>query len=124
MLRKGGGTVISYARKYTSQWQSAPTMAEDEVDKLVSLLVRNKELTESEGSRLKKEMLGHAENFKKWASDKIDQRINEVLKMTHLATKEDMVSLTAKIEALAESVERLEKSHAEKSDNSVSVQEK
>ncbi|QTA89778.1 polyhydroxyalkanoate synthesis regulator DNA-binding domain-containing protein [Desulfonema magnum] len=124
LLRKGGGTVINYARKYTSQCQSALTMAEDEVDKIVSLLVKNKELSESEGSRLKKEMLGRAENFKKWVSDKIDQRINEVMKMTQLATKEDMVSLTAKIEALTETVERLEKLYAEKKDDNLSDQEK
>ncbi len=113
LLRKGSGTVIGYAKKYSSVWQNALTMAEDEVDKLVSLLVKNKELTESEGSKLKKELLGRAENFKAWISDKTDQRISEVLDKMNLATKEQVAELTTKISSLAETVEKLEKLQTE-----------
>lgn len=109
LLRKGGGTVIGYAKKYSSVWQNALTMAEDEVEKVVNLLVKNKELTESEGSKLKKELLARAENFKVWISDKIDQRVSEVLDKMNLATKEQVAELNAKITSLNEAVEKLEK---------------
>jgi polyhydroxyalkanoate synthesis repressor PhaR len=113
LLRKGRGTVSGYVRRYAGLWQSALTMAEDEIDKLVKLLVKEKEITESEGSRLKKEMLGYAENYKSWIGDKIDQRINEVMGMMNLATRDQVITLTEKIESLTETVERLEKKQVE-----------
>lgn len=113
LLRKGGGTVVGYARNITALWQSALTMAEDEVDKLVKLLVKDSQITESEGSKLKKEILGYAENFKVWIGDKIDQRINEVLGVMNLATKEQVMNVTSKIEELTRTVERLEKMQAQ-----------
>ncbi|RPJ77868.1 MAG: hypothetical protein EHJ94_10305, partial [Deltaproteobacteria bacterium] len=59
LLRKGGDTLSDYAKKYVSLWQGALTMAEDEVDKLVTLLVKDKELSRSEGRNLKKEIVGY-----------------------------------------------------------------
>ncbi len=115
ILRKGGGTVVSYARRYTAIWQSAITMAEDEVDKLVNLLVKDKEISESEGSKLKKEIKSYADNFKHWIGEKIDQRIDEALSLMNLATKDQIKSLTVKIETLTEKVEKLEKIHAKPS---------
>ena len=109
LLRRGGGTVVDYAKKYATIFQSAMTMAEDEIDKLVSLMVKDKELSESEGSRLKKEISNYGENLKKWIVDNIDQRIREVLNMMNLATKEQVIELTAKIDALKKQVVKLEK---------------
>ncbi len=107
-LRKGRGTVAGYAKKYAGLWQGAMTMAEDEIDKLVSLLVKDKEISESEGFRLKREMMAYADGFKKWVGDKVDQRVNEVMGVMNLATKDQVVRLTEQIEALNETVERLE----------------
>jgi len=84
-------------------------MAEDEIDKLVSLMVKDEELSESEGSRLKKEISNYGENLRKWIVDNIDQRIREVLNMMNLATKEQVIELTAKIDALKKQVVKLEK---------------
>jgi polyhydroxyalkanoate synthesis repressor PhaR len=50
LLRKGGGTLSDYAKKYASLWKSAMTMAEDEVDKVVRALVRDKEISADEGA--------------------------------------------------------------------------
>jgi polyhydroxyalkanoate synthesis regulator phasin len=93
-------------------------MADGEIDRLVDRLVRDKELTASEASKLKKEILGRTDDLKTWISDKIDQRINEVLDIMNLATKEQVVALTAKIESLTKKVERLEKSQAGKESKS------
>jgi len=113
LLRKGGGTVIGFAKKYTALWQNGLNIAEDEIDRLVDLLVKSKEISESEGGKLKNELLTYKENLKKWISNKIDQRVTEVLNMMNLATKEQMLELTAKIDALNKTVEKMEKYYAE-----------
>jgi len=114
MIRKGGGTVLSYAKRYSVLWQNALTMAEDEVDKLVALLVKNKEITESEAGKLKKEMMGYADHFRNWISERIDKQISEVLNRMSLASKDQVQEITVKIEALTRTVDRLEKLQNEK----------
>jgi polyhydroxyalkanoate synthesis repressor PhaR len=110
-LRKGSGTLVDYAKKYTTLFQSAMTMAEDEIDRLVTILVKEKEISESEGSRLRKEITSYAENIKRWMGDNMDHRIKEVLNVMNLVTKEQVRDLSAKIEALAKKIEKLEKAH-------------
>ena len=121
MLRKGGGTIAGYAKKYTSLWQNAVTMAEDEVDKVVKLLIKDKEISESDGNKLKKEILSYADNFKVWISDKIDHRINEVLNLMNLATKEQVNGLSGKLDDLIVVVNRLEDLHLKKNKNKTHV---
>jgi polyhydroxyalkanoate synthesis repressor PhaR len=109
LLRKGGGTLSEYAKKYTSLWQNAFTMAEDEVDRLVNRLVKDKELSQSEGSKLKKEIVGYRDSLKSWISDSIDKRISEVLDVMNLPSKDRINDLAARVDALAAKVEKLEK---------------
>lgn len=111
-LRKGTGTVAGYARRSTEMLAGVVTMAEDEIDKLVGLLIKNDELSESEGNRLKSEMKGRAESFRKWIGEKVDQRVNEALSMMKLATKDQVNQLQERIDALTETVQRLEKGQA------------
>jgi len=110
LLRKGGGTLSDYAKKYTSLWQHAFTMAEDEVDKLVNRLVKEKELSRSEGSKLKKEIINYTDSLKNWISDSIDKRISEALDVMHLPTKDMVNQLSDRVDALAQKIENLEKS--------------
>ena len=84
-------------------------MAEDEVDKLVNKLVKDKELSQSEGSRLKKEIVGYRDSLKSWISDSIDKRISEVLDVMNLPSKERINDLAARVDVLAEKIEKLEK---------------
>ena len=110
LLRKGPGTLVDYGKKYVSLWDRALTMADEEIDKLVDRLVREKELTRSEGSKFKKEISGRADDLRNWIGEKIDQRIDEVLNIMNLATREQTVDLTARIDALTRKVNKLEKS--------------
>jgi polyhydroxyalkanoate synthesis repressor PhaR len=112
LLRKGTGTVAGYAKRSTEMLQGAVTLAEDEIDKLVGLLVKNEEISESEGSRLRSEMMGRADHFRKWVGEKVDQRVNEALSMMNLATKDQVARLNEKIDALSETVARLENAKA------------
>jgi len=90
LLRKGGGTIIDYAKKYTSLWQNALNMADGEIDKIVGHLVNDKEISESEGKRLKDEILGYTENLKKWVNDKVDKRIKEKIDFEGVGIKKEL----------------------------------
>ncbi len=123
LLRKGRGTMAGYARRSTEMLQGAVTLAEDEIDKLVGGLVKNEEISESEGSRLKSEMLGRADNFRKWVGEKVDQRVNEALSMMNLATKDQVTRLNDQITALSKTVERLEKVRAGRPEKGAEIKE-
>lgn len=112
LLRKGGDTLTDYAKKYTSLWQNALTMAEDEVDKVVGTLVNNKELSRAEGSRLKQEITGYTDSLKSWIGERVDRRINEALAAMNLASRDQVAALTVKIDKLSKEVARLKKSNA------------
>jgi polyhydroxyalkanoate synthesis regulator protein len=112
LLRKGGDTLTDYAKKYTSLWQSALTMAEDEVDKVVGTLVKDKELSRAEGSRLKQEITGYTDSLKSWIGERVDRSINEALAAMNLASRDQVEALTAKIDKLTKDVARLKKSAA------------
>ncbi len=114
LLRKGPGTLVDYGKKYISLWDRALTMADEEIDRLVERLVTEKEITPSEGSKLKKDMLNRAEDLKKWISEKTDQRVNEALDLMNLASKEQVSQLTEKIDTLTRKVQNLEKKLAKK----------
>jgi polyhydroxyalkanoate synthesis regulator phasin len=84
-------------------------MAEDEIDKLVNMLVKNKELSLSEGNRLKMEIVGYTNALKGWISESIDKRVGDVFDAMNLATNDDIKALSAKVDALAKKVKQLEK---------------
>jgi len=109
LLRRGGDTLVDYAKKSTNLMHSAVSLAEDEIDKLADLFAGDKELSESEGSRLKTELRGHANHLKNWISETVDRRMNEVLKVMKLATQDQVAELAEKIESLSRQIELLEK---------------
>jgi len=112
LLRKGGGTLTDYAKKYVSLWQGAFNMAEDEVSQLVNRLVKNKELSISEAGKLKKEIMGYTSSLKSWISESIDKRVGEVLQSMNLATNDHVKALSAKVDALSKKVKQLEDAKA------------
>lgn len=112
LLRKGGGTLTDYAKKYMSLWQGAFNMAEDEVSQLVNRLVKNKEISMSEAGKLKKEIMGYTSSLKSWISDRIDKRVGEDLQSMNLATNDHLKALSDKVEVLSKKVRQLEKVQA------------
>ncbi len=109
MLRKGRGTLFGYGKKYVSVWQNALMMSKDEIEKFINSLVTDRELSEAEGKNLKKEIVTVTNQLKAWIMQNIDRRVTEALKMTNLATHEQIVELTNKVEALSRQVKDLEK---------------
>ncbi len=107
LLQKGQGTLLS-ARKFVSLWQSAMSMAEGEIDNVVARMVNNNELSESEGSRFKTEVMGYAGNLKAWISDKIDQRVTEVLDVMNLVSRDQFQDMENQVQELTRQVEILQ----------------
>ena len=123
LLRKGPGTLVDYGKRYLSLWDRALTMADEEIERLVERLVKEKEISPSEGSRLKKDMLNRAEDLKKWITEKTDQRINEALDLMNLASREQVAQLTEKIDTLTRKVQTLEKKLARKAEEEAAKKE-
>jgi len=109
MLRKGRGTLFGYGKKYVSLWQSALTMSKDEIEKLVNSLVKEKEISETEGKNLKQEIVGFANNLKSWIIDNIDQRISDALNGINLSSKSQVNELKDRVDELTRKVAELEK---------------
>ena len=109
MLRKGRGTLFGYGKKYISLWQNALTMSKDEIEKLVNSLVKEKEISESEGKTLKQEIVGFANNLKSWIIDNIDQRISDALNAVNLSSKAQINELKIRVDELSQKVAELEK---------------
>ncbi len=108
LLRKGGDTLTDYARKYASLWQGAIGLAEEEVEKRVGSMIRNKELSAGEGRRLIGEISSATQSLKAWIGDRIDRRIQEVLGMMHLASADQVSQLAEQVKLLTDKVEKLE----------------
>jgi polyhydroxyalkanoate synthesis repressor PhaR len=108
LFRKGGNALTDYAKRYVSFWQRSFTMAEDEIDDMVKKLVKSKEISRSEGTRLKREIMGFTTSLKEWISDAIDKRLKEVLAATHLATKDQVSELNSRIKTLEKKLEKFE----------------
>ena len=108
LFRKGGNVLTDYAKKYVTFWQRSFTMAEDEIDEMVKGLVKNKELSQSEGSRLKSEIVTFTASLKSWISDTIDKRLKEVLSVTNLASRDQVLDMKLRIDTLEKKFKDLE----------------
>ncbi len=111
LLRKGRGTLFGYGRKYVSLWQSALTLSKDEIEKLVNSLVTAKEISESEGKNLKKEIMGFATNLKSWILENIDLRVSEGLKKMTLPSRDQVKALDKRVDELDRKVRLLEQAY-------------
>jgi len=109
LFRKGGNALTDYAKKYVSFWQRSFDMAEHEIDDMVKGLVKNKEISISEGKRLKQEIIGFTASLKAWISDTIDRRLKEFLSAANLATKDQVSELNSRIKVLEDKLEKFEK---------------
>jgi polyhydroxyalkanoate synthesis regulator phasin len=89
-------------------------MAEDEIDKIVNILVKDRQLSESDENTVKKHMVSFSENAKNWIKESVDKRVNEALDKMNLATKKQMNQLIDKMDQLSRKIEWLEKLQAEK----------
>lgn len=114
LLRRGGGTLAEVARKSFTFGHSALHLAEDEMDKVAGLLSGGVEMSEEEGRKLKDEIQAYAGMFKQWTSEKIDQRINDVMEKLKIATRERADALDMRLNQLERRIRELEGNAAAK----------
>jgi polyhydroxyalkanoate synthesis repressor PhaR len=107
LLRKGSDTVFGYAKKYGSRWQGAMSMAEDELDRFAKLFFKGRNVDEEDQQDFKRGLMGQADKLKHWISDKVDQRVHDVLKMMKLVTREEYDAVKASVSSLQEQVDAL-----------------
>ncbi len=114
MLQRGSGTLVEYARKSLTIGHSALNLAEDELDHLFKLVTGDRQLSESEGRRIKDDILAYAGQFKQWAAEHIEQSVNEVMAKMHLATRDQIDALESRVAALEGAPQDRPKDQAEK----------
>lgn len=108
LLRRGGGTLAEVARKSFTFGHSALHLAEDELDKVTGMLAGGMELSETEGRKLKDEVQAYAGMFKQWASERIDQRINDVMEKMKITTRERADALETRLDQVEHRLRDLE----------------
>ncbi|MFZ2631702.1 MAG: polyhydroxyalkanoate synthesis regulator DNA-binding domain-containing protein [Desulfosalsimonadaceae bacterium] len=112
LFRKGGDALSDFGKKGASMWQDILTTSKEEIEKVINLLVKDNKISEFEAKKLKDEVLKFKDNVQNWVSKHIDGRINEVLDKMNLANRDQVVELTAKINALNSKIAKLEKTKA------------
>jgi len=108
LVRKGGDALTDYTKRHFALWHGAFSLAEDEIDKLLKKLVKNKEISKLEGKRLKEEIVGFTDSLKIWIKNTIDNQIKEILDAMNLTSKNQFTTLHTKISYLEQKLKRLE----------------
>lgn len=108
MLRRGSSTIADYAKRYTSKWQDAVSTAEEEIERITRHLLKDKPIAEGDGHKKKEEIKQYVGKLRDWISEKVDQRINDVLGMMNLASKEQVNRLAGEMAAIGERLETIE----------------
>ena len=108
LLRKGGGTLSGYGRKYAALWQSAFVMSREEIEKRINRLVSEREISETDGRNLKKEIFSHVSGLREWVRQHVDQRLNETFSMFRPASREQVNTLSRRVALLNDKIRLLE----------------
>ncbi|MCK5212110.1 phasin family protein [Candidatus Parcubacteria bacterium] len=76
------------------------SLTKEKAEKLVKDLIKEGEVSESEGSKLVKELLEKVEDNKKSMEKKIEKTVCDVLKKLNIPSRKDITGLNSKIEKL------------------------
>jgi polyhydroxyalkanoate synthesis repressor PhaR len=112
LLRRGSGGIVDYTRKYLSFWQNALNFAEDELDKVDTLIGREKSDTRAKKETHPEKDSGEAD-FKDAAMsrllvERIERRIEDALQGRDSALKEELTRLSSEAARLAARISAIE----------------
>jgi poly(hydroxyalkanoate) granule-associated protein len=94
------------ARKVLLAGMGAVALTQDEAEKFVDKLVERGEIARKDAKKLVREM---AEKRSKQGRDELDKHVQDFLDRMNVPTKSDLEALSAKIAALTEKVDELNK---------------
>lgn len=109
MLRRGSTTLAGYARRYTSRWQEAVATAEEEIERVARKVYKDKPRPEGEDRDDNEPDQNYAARLKNWIGERVDQRINDVLSMMNLASKEQVSQLAGEMVSIGDRLATIEK---------------
>jgi polyhydroxyalkanoate synthesis repressor PhaR len=109
MIRRGSTTIADYARRYTTRLQGAVSTAEEEIERIARQLYKDRNLSGGgEDPAAKADVKHYAAKLKDWISEKVDQRINVVLGMMNLASKDQLNRLSGEMVAIGDRLATIE----------------
>ncbi|MCS3923148.1 phasin family protein [Methanosalsum natronophilum] len=75
-------------------------LTEEKVNELVKELVEKGEMSREEGRMVFQEIIDERQRQKEHIEAKINERVNQMIEQTNLATKEDLKKLASRVEKL------------------------
>ena len=112
LLRRGSGGVLDYTRRYLSFWQNALNFAEDELDKVDTLIGRDKSAA---GGKIQTPQDDHIEDdnqeylaMLKLLDERIEQRLDEALPLREIDLKKQIDQLDSEVTKLKARIETFE----------------
>lgn len=109
MLRRGSTTLAGYARRYTARWQEAVASAEEEIERVAKKVYKDKPRPEAEDPEGNEPDQNYAARLKNWIGEQVDQRINDVLSVMNLASKEQVSQLAGEMVSIGDRLATIEK---------------
>lgn len=103
LLRRGSDGLVDFSRKYVSFWQNALTYAEDELDKVKTLIGKGKRSEDAE-----EEVYYDQADFIRLLDQRIDKRLAETEKKPSAAIQEQLLQLQTGMNSLATRLDTLE----------------
>ena len=76
------------------------SLTKEKAEKIVKDLIKEGEVSESEGSKFVKELLEKAEDNRKTIEKQVEKTVHGVLKKLNIPSRKDIVGLNSKIENL------------------------
>jgi polyhydroxyalkanoate synthesis regulator protein len=107
LMRKGSGGLVDFSKKYVSFWQGALNIAEDELEKVKTLITKQKKGGADEETYRSDDDLENQDEVLKSLDQRFDVRLEKLINSREAQLKEEisqlrseMIGLTARMTAL------------------------
>jgi len=112
LLQKGGGGIVNYTRRYLSFWQNALHFAEDELDKVDTIIGKDKSAPGGKKQPRRDEPLeGDGQEYLAMLDlldERIDQRLDDRLRSREVGLQEQIANLSSDVTKLTARIETFE----------------
>lgn len=85
------------------------TLTQEKIEEFTQEMIKKGEISKEEGKKFVKEVLSEREKQLKSIEDKISQKVREGIRMSGVATKDEIGALEKKIEKLEKTMQSMKK---------------